>query len=99
MPRATVRLNWHKMRSDTTATPPTDMIYYLKTEVPHLHEFSTWGPSNQLDRMAGAVRQTLKLQSPGSVPVFDEAMAAAPPTAFEHIIAPLDGDRTVKISL
>jgi hypothetical protein len=87
--------------SRLAASPQLDTIYYLKTETPHLHDFSVFGPFHCLEAIVPSIKAKLRQESPMGLAIFEEIMSTGPNAlpSFEHIVAPLLGNHTMTIRL
>ena len=73
-----------------------DPIYYIRTETPHMGDFSAIGPFKTYEEMLPSIRFKLADVSPPALKAFNEMMESAKSIeGFEHINAPLeDGNIT-----
>jgi len=87
-------------RNSAPSSPqPTDTIYYLKTETPHLHDFSVFGPFHLREAIVPSIRQKLQQTSPAGLATFDDLISRMGLSSFEHIVAPLPGGHSMTIRL
>lgn len=96
-----MRITGSAFSSTPAASPQLDTIYYLKTETPHLHDFSVFGPFHCLDAIVPSIKAKLRQESPTGLAMFEEMMSTSPNalSSFEHIVAPLLGNHTMTIRL
>jgi hypothetical protein len=99
--RTTMRVTLSALSGEPAVPPQPDTIYYLKTETPHLHDFSVFGPFHCLEAVLPSIKAKLREESPAGLAMFDEVMSRGPNalSSFEHIVAPLQGNHTMVIRL
>ena len=99
--RSTVRVSLGAFVGGPAAQPPSDTIYHLRTETPHLHDFSVFGPFHCLEAVVPSIISKLRKESPAGLDMFGEIMSTGPNalSSFEHIVAPLPGGNTLVIRL
>jgi hypothetical protein len=99
--RTSMRITGSAFSSKPAASPQLDTIYYLKTETPHLHDFSVFGPFHCLEAIVPSIKAKLQQESPTGLAMFEDVMSTGPNAlpSFEHIVAPLLGNHTMTIRL
>jgi hypothetical protein len=99
--RTTVRVNGNFFSGMEPPATPRDTIYYVKTETPHLGDFSIFGPFECLEAVVPSIRLKLQETSPAGLNTFDEMMTTGPNAlmSFEYVVAPLPDGCTMTIRL
>jgi hypothetical protein len=86
----------HKSASSSTYT-----IYYTNTHIPHLDDFTVFGPFHCPEATVPAIQGKLKQTSAAGLDAFNEILSSAPNAIefFEHLEAPLSNGKTMMIQL
>ena len=87
------------LRGDSSLPQPTDTIYYLKTETPHLHDFSLFGTLDLIAAIVPSIRKKPQQTIPTGLKMSDEMMSTTGLSSFEYIVAPLPGGHSMTIRL
>jgi mitochondrial splicing suppressor protein 51 len=79
----------------------TDTIYYIKTHIPHLDDFTMFGPFHCPEAAVPSIQRKLQQTSVTGLDAFNEILSSAPNgiESFEHLEAPLSNGKTMVIQL